>query len=340
MIPDTTADSPTPARELLELLVAPYRSYAIYAAAKLELPDRLGDDPRSHTELAEQTGTDPGALRRLLRMLATLDVVTGDDATGYRLGTRGRLLRRDHPSSMCDLAVLYGEQAYPSFAHLLHSLRTGEQGFPLAFGTTWLDYYAEHPEAGQVFDRAMNAGNAFFSAVPRAFDFSAVDSVVDVGGGNGALLQVVLEAHPGLSGVLAETPRIADSARERLADSAVADRCEVSTSDFFDSVPAGHDVYLLSRILHDWDDEQCGTILRNCRTAMDAGAALLVVERVIPTDGAPSLAVDWDLHMLINTGGRERTLGEYEALFDTAGFTYSHGVALPLDITMLVATAK
>ncbi|GAA2801700.1 methyltransferase [Saccharopolyspora taberi] len=328
------------ARGMVELLLAPARAYAVYAFVKLELADRLHEGTRSHSELAEQTGTHPEALRRLLRMLTSLDVVTGDDVNGFALGPRGDLLRRDHPKSMSDLAILYGEQAYPSFGQILHSIRTGEQSFPQVFGTTWVDYYVEHPEAGHVFDRAMNAGNAFFSAVPDAFAFAEAKSVVDVGGGNGALLEVILKANPGLSGVLAETPRIGDSARERLSATGVADRCEVVATDFFESVPANHDVYLLSRILHDWDDEDCRTVLRNVRAAVDPGATLLIIERVIPVDGRPSLAFDWDIHMLMNTGGQERTLGEFQSLLDQTGFSYSHSATLPLDVTLLVATAE
>lgn len=324
-------------RTMLETLVAPFRAYALYAAAKLSVPDAIRDGYRLPDALAAATGTDPDSLRRLVRALSYQDIVTLDDDGGYSLAEAGEMLCTDHPSHMRDLALLYGEQAYPSFAHIVHCLRTGEQGFPLVFGSTFLEHYARDAEAGKVFDRAMSAGNAFFHAFPAAVDLPAEGTVCDVGGGDGTLLEAVLTQHPDVRGVLAENRP--DAGRRRFDSSPVGDRAAVEQSDFFTSLPAGHDVYLLSRILHDWNDEDCVRILSTIREAMAPGTRLLIVERVIGLPDARSLAVDWDLHMLVNTGGVERTLDEYVDLLSRTGFSYNSAKALPQDVMVLCSVA-
>jgi hypothetical protein len=324
-------------RAMLETLVAPFRAYALYAVAKLGVPDRIHDGLRSLGELAESTGTDAESLRRLLRALELPQVVEVDSAGDYRLGPAGELLRDDHPSHLRDLTMLYAEQAYPSFGHIVQCLRTGEAGFPLEFGTTFLDYYRKNPEAGAVFDRAMAAGSAFFAALPKVVDIPDGATIVDVGGGDGSLLEAMLTSLPTVRGILAEE-RV-DAGRSRFAASPVGDRCTVVSSDFFTSVPAGHDVYMLSRIRHDWNDEDCLRVLTACRKAMAPGSTLLIVERVIGLPDATSLAGDWDLHMLVNTGGVERTLDEYVALLRRAGFDYASNAALPQDVMVLSSIA-
>jgi O-methyltransferase domain/Dimerisation domain len=178
----------SPARDLLELLVGPFRAYAIYTAAKLGIPDRLAEGAGTSTELAEEIGADADSLGRLLRLLAGLGIVTGDDRGGFALTPRGELLRSAR-GSMGDLAICYGEQFYLPLAQLPHSVRTGEPSFPLVFGKPWLEYYADHPDAVRIFDSAMAAGSAFFAELPDVYDFSRVRTIVDIGGGNGALLQ-------------------------------------------------------------------------------------------------------------------------------------------------------
>jgi hypothetical protein len=216
-------------------------------------------------------------------------------------------------------------------------VRTGEAGFPLVFGTTFLEYYKQNPEAGRVFDRAMAAGNAFFASLPSVVDIPDGATVIDVGGGDGSLLEALLTAFPNARGVVAEERT--DAAQQRLARSPVADRAKAVPTDFFVSVPEGGQIYVLSRILHDWDDEDCVRILTACRKAMEPGATLLIVERVIGLPDERSLAVDWDLHMMVNTGGAERTLDEYEALLSRSGFAYRDNASLPQSVMVLRSAA-
>jgi O-methyltransferase domain/Dimerisation domain len=323
------------AHELLDLLAGPFRAYAIYTAAKLGIADELADGPRTSAELAERLAADSDSLHRLLRLLAGLGIVTGDDRSGFGLTSRGELLRKAR-GSMRALAICYGEHLYRPLAELPHSVRTGEPSFPKVFGTPWLDYYAKHPDAARIFDEAMAAGSAFFGAIPHAYDFSRAHTIVDVGGGNGALLAAVLTAHPDAVGVVLERPERVATTRAWLDRQRLADRCQAIGGDFFVSVPPGGDVYLLSRILHDWDDGRALALLRTCRRAMTRSSELLIVERVVP-DAGHSLALEWDIHMLANTGGRERTQAEFDDLLTRAGFAPRELRPLALDVSLIVA---
>ena len=326
------------ARKLLGLMTGAWATQALHTAAELRIADHLRDGAKSASELATLAGADRDSLERLLRYLASLGVVHEEDEA-FRLGEGGQLLRTDVPGSLHAVALLYGGLFYESFGALHHAVRTGERAFDHVFGSRLFDYLAEHPDEARTFDRAMAAGSSFFASVPEAVDFSSSEVVVDVGGGVGELLGRILSAHRHLHGVLIERPHVLDEARRRLSALGCLDRCRLVEGDFRQSVPPGGDTYLLARILQDWPDEQCRAILANCRGSMEEGNRLLVIERPIPSDGAPSLARSWDLHMMANVGGRERTHDDYRALLATAGFDLAESRPLPLDMEVLVARA-
>ncbi|QEU96835.1 methyltransferase [Streptomyces kanamyceticus] len=328
-----------PARRLLELCTGAWTTQALAAAVRLGLPDALPTGTESAADaaaLAARTGTDPDGLGRLLRYLASIDVVAAD-GDRYRLGPLGSVLRSDAPHSMAPLAELYGGPFYASFGELDHAVRTGEEAFTHLYGEGHFAHFAERPELDVLFQRTMAASAARFGPVAAAVAASGARLVVDVGGCDGELLGRVLAAGPDLHGVLLEREHVLESARARLTEAGVADRCALVAGDFTESVPSGGDVYLLSRILHDWDDEACLRILRRCADAMPPGAELLVVERLLPQDGQPSLATAWDLHMLCNVGGRERTAEHYGRLLAGAGLDLGPVVPLALDGFLLRA---
>jgi hypothetical protein len=161
---------------------------------------------------------------------------------------------------------------------------------------------------------------AVHEAVTEAYDFSTFKTIVDVGGSYGTLLAAVLRGNQGVSGILFDQPHVAAAARPHLASAGLADRCRAVGGDFFTGVPAGGDAYVLSQILHDWDDERSTVILRQCRRAMPPHGKLLVVELVLPPGEEPSFGKWLDLHMLVLLGARERTAEEYRTLLDAAGF--------------------
>ncbi|GAA3821761.1 hypothetical protein GCM10022403_064140 [Streptomyces coacervatus] len=324
---------PDPTLSLLGVMTGAWATQAIRTMAELAIADHLADHPGLGTAaLADLTGTDPDALRRLLRYLTTLGLLTSAEDT-YHLTALGQPLRTGTDFSLHPLALLYGGPFYDSFAGLTHSVRTGQEAFAHRYGQHHFTYFAERPELGTLFHRSMAASAEMFKPVPALVDFSGVRRVVDVGGGNGALLARLLRAHDHLEGVLLERPEALEAARTELTALDLAERCTFVTGDFTEAVPDGGDVYLLSRVLHDWDDDRCLTILRRCAEAMRPGAQLLVVERLLPQH----TAVAWDVHMLCNVGGRERDEPHYRQLLKKAGFAVGECHGLPLGASLIHA---
>ncbi|MEY9855809.1 hypothetical protein ABH935_001413 [Catenulispora sp. GAS73] len=278
------------------------------------------------------------------------DCADGGDGGGiggsWRLTGLGSLLRADDSHSMRSLALMYAGTFYQSFTGLAHTVRTGRDGFEHVFGTHHFEHFGRHPGLTDLFQQSMAASALMFDPVPDHPAFAAAvehaaarkrpATVVDVAGGTGALLGRILTAHPTLHGALLERPHVVPAAREALRAAGCADRCEYHVGDFAD-VPSGADVYLLSRVLHDWDDERCREILRHCAKAMPQHADLLVLERVLPVGTVPSLAGSWDLHMLCNVGGRERHTGHYARLLADAGLELVAHSPLPLEGRLLHA---
>jgi hypothetical protein len=307
-------------------LIAGYEpAQAIYVAARLDLATLLEGDPRTAAELARATGADEDALLRLLRALAGLDVLAQVGDRRFALGPLGRALHPSAPGSARAAALLAGERSYRAWGGLLHAVRTGETAFRHVFGMGTFEYMERHPEVAAIYNDAMTAASAArAAAVVKSHDFGSVRRLVDVGGGHGTLLAAILAACPAASGILLDRPSVVPGATAHLAAAGVAARCVVEAGDFFAAVPAGGDAYLLSHILHNWDDQACVTVLGHCRAAMAPGGRVLVLETVLPERIEPGAggrrATMADLHMLVITGGRERTTAEYAALLGAAGF--------------------
>ncbi|WP_240124736.1 methyltransferase [Streptomyces sp. MUM 136J] len=327
---------PQPAETLLRLLTGAWTTQALAACAQLRLPEAIARHPGAGTAaLARVVGAQPRTLATLLRYLAMLGVVA-EAPDGFHLTGVGELLDARAPGSMRPLALMYGGPFYQSFAHLTHTVRTGEPGFDHLHGENHFDHFARDPELAALFDQSMASSALIFDSLPAHPVLTAAAgaagrprTVVDIAGGTGELLGRVLTAHPTLRGVLLERPQVLAAARTRLTATDAGDRCDYRAGDFAD-VPPGGDVYLLSRVLHDWDDDRCRTILRHCADAMPEHADLLVVERLLPPDDTPSLATAWDLHMMCNTGGRERTADHYARLLNDAGLDLVAHTPLPL----------
>ncbi|OKI16407.1 methyltransferase [Streptomyces sp. CB03911] len=330
------------AETLLRLTTGAWTTQALAVFADLRVPDAMRTEEGTPAgTLARAVGADPETMVTLLRYLAMHGLVaSGRD--GYRLTGLGALLRTDAPDSMRPLALMYGGPFYRSFGALGHTVRTGEVAFDHLFGENHFDHFARHPELAELFDHSMAAGSRMFApltehpVVTAASNAPGRRTVVDIAGGNGALLGRVLTAHPRLDGVLLERPHVLEAARRALDAAGLAGRCAYRPGDFADVPPDG-DIYILSRILHDWDDERCREILRHCARAMPAHADLLIVERVLPLDDSASLATAWDLHMRCNVGGRERRTDHYAGLLADAGLTLVGRSPLPLEGNVLHA---
>jgi ubiquinone/menaquinone biosynthesis C-methylase UbiE len=219
------------------------------------------------------------------------------------------------------VSVQLGDEHYRAWGDAIHSVQTGESAFEHVFGMGVWQYRAQNIEHAKLFDTAMaNLTRLYNAAVVSCYAFSKFDTIVDVGGGDGGLLIAILEANPRVKGVLFDLSHVADKARARITSAGLAGRCQVVAGDVFSSVPAGGDAYLLSRVIHDWDDARSIAILENCHRAMAATGRLLLVEGVVRAGNEPDLSKLFDLTMMVLAGGRERTAAEYRALLETAGF--------------------
>jgi hypothetical protein len=310
------------------MLMAHMTTHAIGAAAKLGVADHLKDAVRSSQQLAEATGTQAPSLYRLLRALASVGLVEEDELAHFRLTPVGAYLRSDVPGSVRDFALMLNEPWHTRpWEGLVHSIETGEPAFDDAYGMGLWEYLSRHAEEGMLFDAAMSGGSYDrANALLQSCDLSGVSTLVDVGGGQGRLLAIVLAAHPSMRGILFDRPEVVAAAGQFLQEARISDRCNVVAGDVFDSVPSAGDAYVLSQIIHDWDDERAIKILQSCRLAMEKGSRILLLEQVILPGNGQSGAKFLDLDMLVLIAGRERTAAEFRSLFEATGFAFQRVV--------------
>jgi SAM-dependent methyltransferase len=303
-------------------------------AAGLGVADHLRDGPRSVDALADATGADRHALFRVLRLLSSRGVFRQVDRERFELTPVAQFLRSDHPISLREALTPLPEFTL-AWSRAVDAVRSGRSGWELALGAPMFSYLAEHPAAAEQFNRVMFGRTRFLlPPVLDAYDWSDIRTVVDVGGGNGQFLAVLLSRNPGMHAVLFDLPSGLSGAEQVLDRAGVADRCELVDGDFFEFVPGGADAYVLANVLHDWDDHNAIRILRSCRQAMHDGARLLLIDYLVPAGADPHPAKTMDLLMLMYTGGRERTETELRDLLDRADFaltaTYSPPQALSI----------
>jgi SAM-dependent methyltransferase len=323
-------DAETPATTLARLISGAQVARMISVAAELGIADLLESGPRTCDDLAAITATHAPSLYRLLRALASVAIFAEDGDGRFGLTPLADLLRASADGSMRGLALFQNDEWYwQVYRDLPYSVRTGLPATEHLWGHGLFGYFASHPEAADVFDRGMASRHAETNAaLASAYDFSGIETLVDVGGGNGSLLATLLAAHPSMHGVLFDLPRVVEGAAERLAELGLAPRCQVVGGSFFERVPAGGDAYVLSNVLHDWHDDRAAAILREIRRAMGGHGRLLVVnEHVIPPGNAPHPGKRGDITMLL-IGGRERTAAEWQQLFAQAGFVLARIVPL------------
>jgi SAM-dependent methyltransferase len=289
-------------------------------AAELGIADLLADGPRSSEELAQSTSTHPQSLYRLLRVLCSVGVFNEIQNNSFVQTPLSECLRAEVPGSMRSWLRMIGRKfRYHTHAEALYSVKTGEPAFNHVTGADFFNYLADHPEEADIFNRAMSdMGKVVAAAVVRSYDFSGIGKVADIGGGHGTLIAAILQKYPQMTGILFDSPHVAERARESIASAGLGGRCEVVGGDFFNSVPAGCDAYLLRWIIHNWDHERVITILRNCRQAMGARSRLLLIEAVIPTGNEPHPGKFLDYIMLTTLRGQERTEEEYDSLLREA----------------------
>ena len=324
---------------LLDLASGFEVSQAIYAFAKLGVADHLAGGPRPAEELASRVGAQPRPLFRLMRFLASIGVLTQSDSNRFGLTPLGEWLRSDIPGSARLHAVSVNEAEYRAAGELLHTVITGKTAFDHMFGVGLFDYLTANPEAGTAFNARMAAIPSKGEALLSQFDFGSIRTVVDVGGGRGAILATLLRAHPNLRGILFDLPGVMPEAETYLQEQGVLDRCRLVGGSVLDSVPEGGDAYMTSAVIHTFDDAKAVKVLRNIRRALPGKGTLLLWEWVVPPGGEPSRSKRMDLRMLYASGGVERTEAEWSALLGQAGFRLERVAAAGSPRPLLVTSA-
>lgn len=290
---------------------------SIRVAATLRVAEHLAHRARTAAELAEAVDADAEGLDRVLGHLVAAGLFVRDGDGRWALGPRGGELRDEELRRYLDIdgGVGRGDLA---FMHLLHTVRTGEPAFPASFGASFWDDLAADPERTRAYAAEMGADAARWApAIAGALDWGALGHLVDVGGGNGALLRALLTAHPGLRGTVVDLPGPVEVARRSFGEAGLGDRAGAVAGSFFDPLPAGAGGYLLCAIVHDWDDASAGAILHRCAEAAGPGGRVFVVEKTGPDGETVNPAMS--LRMLVYFGGKERGLAEFTALAADAG---------------------
>jgi DNA-binding Lrp family transcriptional regulator len=317
-----------PDQALMRMLVGYWNTQCIYTAAKLGIPEQLKDGPQSSDELAEKVNASADHLYRLMRTLASIGIFKELSLKIFCNTELSELLRPEVPASMYSIAIMIGDMHYKAWQQLLNGVKEGCSAYELAYGMPIFDYIETNSELKTTFHRAMaDFSQNTFNLVIEAYDFSDIGKIVDVGGGQGALLTTILRKYENLKGVLFDLPQVINNGTSQLLKE-FAGRCEIVGGDFFKSVDIEGDAYILSNIIHDWGDEQAVQILKNIHTIMHKDGKILLVEYVVEADNQPCLGKFLDIHMMVVTrSGRERSEEEFRQLFAAAGFKLTRNLS-------------
>jgi hypothetical protein len=329
--PDAGQAKPPPEALLLDLAQGYMVSKALQAAAETGIADLLIDSPKTAEALAQLSGTDPSALFRLLRALASRGIFRQNESGGFENTPLSEFMRSDHPDSVRDYLAYTGHDANVlAWMHFMSVMKTGRPSFVEANGCDLWDYFRLHPDIGEQFNCAMTAlTRKSDPLILGSYDFSAFERVIDVGGGQGQLLASILTKNPKMRGALFDLPAVVESARRYMGTQGVADRCDFIAGDAFKSVPGGFDAYVYKHILHDWSDEKCAVLLKRCREAIPAHGKLVILDAVMVPGNDPHPAKWLDLYMMVALGGRERTEDDFRSLLAAAGFKLTMARPLP-----------
>jgi hypothetical protein len=329
-----------PEIQLAQLFMGPFIAQAIYVCAKLAIADLLKEGPVSMADLAIQTGAHERSLYRALRCAASVGVFAETEGKTFVNTPMSELLITDAPNSMRYVTMWMGEEEHwRVYGHLLHSVKTGETAWEVVHGEpVFKSLFETMPALGDIFNKAMTSfSHQVVPEVNRAYDFSGVARIADIAGGHGHILGGILKENPGIEGVLFDLPPVLAGAGELLGGLGVADRVELREGNFFEEVPVEADLYILKYILHDWDDDECVTILSNIRKVIPQGGKVVLLEAVVPEGNTPDFSKIIDMEMMLSPGGIERTETEYAELFERSGFKLNRIIPLNSPVSIIEA---
>lgn len=320
---------PPPEAILMQMLFGPLTQQCICVATKLKIADLVAEYPQTIAQLAAKTNSNEDALYRVLRMLSSIGIFK-QEGRKFGLTPIASLLRSGDPNSMYSFAIMMGEDwIWRNWGELMYSVQTGKTAHHKVHGMSSFEYFTSNTKAGTIFNNAMtNLSKGVVAPIVEAYDFSKVSKVADIAGGHGMLLSGVLKSYPKVSGVLFDLSPVIAGSSFLLQEEGVSDRVELESGDFFNSIPAGADIYLMKHIIHDWDDAGSIKILKNLRSAMDDNAKVLIIEMVVPEENEASPSKIMDILMMIMEGGKERTGKEYKNLLE----------AVDLKLTRIIPT--
>jgi len=326
-------------QDMLGLIAGFWLSQAIYVAAKLGIADLLQDGPKSVAYLARQAEAHEPSLYRVLRALSSRAIFSELPERLFALSPAAEWLRGEKPGSLRPYAIMMGEQwVWRSVGEMLHSVHTGRSGFEHVFGMRTFDYHATHPDAARFSLEGMTSRSATENAaIVDAYDFSDATTIIDVAGGQGTLLCSILAANPSLRGTLFDMQHVIGTAGALVERAGLLGRCRLAAGNFFDFVPGDGDIYILKKVIHDWENGEAHAILSNCRRAIPTTGRLLLIELIVPARNLPSFATMLDLLMLAYAGGRERTADDYRELLTSAGFRLHRIIPTTSNVSLIEA---
>ena len=330
---------PPPHIQLIQMGTSYWISRMLYYSAKVGLADLLADGPKSAGDLAGRVGAHEKSLYRLMRSLASIGVLSDEGEGKYGLTELGEALRDGAPgAARYGILAMGGDLAWKIFEHFEYSMETGEPASVKAHGMPVFDYIAQDPELVSHFSGAMVCFHGEEpAAVAESYDFSQFGTIADIGGASGNLLGTILARHEGPGGILFDLPHVLKDAPALLESKGVADRVSLEPGSFFETISAGADAYMLSHIIHDWNEDQCQAILGNCREAMKPDSKLLIIEMVLPEGGEPHPGKLLDMVMLVMPGGQERTAAEYDELLAKAGLKMTNVIPTASPVSIVEA---
>jgi len=327
--------SDNPQQLVMQIGIGYALSSVLHVATKLDIADKLANGPKSTADLAKSSGVLEAPLYRALRALASVGIFKEVGDRTFENTPASDVLRTNHPQSLRKMAEFICEPFhFRTYAETLYSLQSGKPAGEKVAGMPLFEYFPKNPELGELFNDAMtNFSASLVPAILEAYDFSGINTIVDVAGGHGMVVRSIVQKYPSMRGILFDMPHVIERAQR-------ADRLELIAGDFFKSVPSGGDAYVMKHIIHDWDDEHATMILKNIKTAMggNANARVLLFESVIKPGNDPDFAKILDIEMMLFPGGKERTDAEYAQLFAAAGFKLSRIVPTKSPLSVIEAT--
>jgi predicted transcriptional regulator len=334
-----TRNEMNPSETLMQYLIANWINYPLYVVCKLGIPDLLGEGTQQIDTLAEQAGANARILYRIMRALSSVGIFHEEPGRSFSNTPLGRELAKDRMQPV--ILMFLSSWHNQAWDQLLHSVRSGDIAFETAFGKPCFEWFEENPEEARTFNLANQMkATASHSVIADLYDFTGMHTLVDIGGGYGGLLCEILRRNPGIQGVVAELSYMQTAVEAAISRQDMAKRCGYRACDFFREIPQGGDGYILSNILHDWDDEECGIILGNCGSAMKDGAKLFIIESLIPGRNEFSLSQFLDLEVLVMGGGKERTEQEYGMMLEDSGLRIDQVHSTAEDLSILECSRK